>query len=74
MRQDRLNVPGDQCQAISDLVEVGILERVHGKGTFVTGPQVDSQLHLTSFSREMRASGSSRAPWCCPRPRSTPTT
>jgi len=30
---------------------------VHGKGTFVTGPQVDSQLHLTSFSREMRARG-----------------
>ena len=30
---------------------------MHGKGTFVTGPQVDSQLHLTSFSREMRARG-----------------
>ncbi|MDN5724620.1 MAG: GntR family transcriptional regulator [Propionibacteriales bacterium] len=44
-------------QAIADLVEHGILERVHGKGTYVTGPQVDSRLHLTSFSREMRARG-----------------
>ena len=44
-------------QAIADLVEAGALERVHGKGTNVTGPQVDSRLHLTSFSREMRARG-----------------
>ncbi|RCK67967.1 GntR family transcriptional regulator [Desertihabitans brevis] len=44
-------------QAISDLVESGRLERVHGKGTFVSGPQVNSRLHLTSFSREMRARG-----------------
>lgn len=44
-------------QAIADLVEVGRLERVHGKGTYVTGPRVDSQLHLTSFSREMRERG-----------------
>jgi len=44
-------------QAIADLVEVGVLERVHGKGTYVTGPQVDSWLHLTSFSREMRDRG-----------------
>lgn len=44
-------------QAIADLVESGALERVHGKGTYVTGPQVDSRLHLTSFSREMRARG-----------------
>ena len=34
-----------------------MLERVHGKGTYVTGPQVDSWLHLTSFSREMRDRG-----------------
>ena len=34
-----------------------MLERVHGKGTYITGPQVDSRLHLTSFSREMRARG-----------------
>ena len=44
-------------QAIADLVEGRVLERVHGKGTYVTGPQVDSRLHLTSFSREMRDRG-----------------
>ena len=44
-------------QAITDLVAAGVLERVHGKGTFLTGPQVDSRLHLTSFSREMRDRG-----------------
>jgi GntR family transcriptional regulator len=44
-------------QAITDLVDSGVLERVHGKGTYITGPQVDSRLHLTSFSREMRARG-----------------
>ena len=44
-------------QAIADLVETGALQRVHGKGTYVTGPQVDSRLHLTSFSREMRERG-----------------
>ena len=44
-------------QAIADLVDAQVLERVHGKGTYVTGPQVDSRLHLTSFSREMRDRG-----------------
>jgi GntR family transcriptional regulator len=44
-------------QAIADLVDTGVLERVHGKGTYVTGPQIDSRLHLTSFSREMRDRG-----------------
>lgn len=44
-------------QAIADLVDAGALERVHGKGTYVTGPQIDSRLHLTSFSREMRDRG-----------------
>ena len=44
-------------QAIADLVSAGVLERVHGKGTYLTGPQVNSRLHLTSFSREMRARG-----------------
>jgi GntR family transcriptional regulator len=48
-------------QAIADLVESGALQRVHGKGTYVTGPQVDSRLHLTSFSREMRDRGLSPA-------------
>jgi len=44
-------------QAISDLVDEGLLERTQGRGTYVTGPQVNSQLHLMSFSREMRARG-----------------
>jgi GntR family transcriptional regulator len=55
---DRLGVSRVTVRrAIADLVEVGVLERVHGKGTYVTGPQVDSWLHLTSFSREMRDRG-----------------
>ncbi|NNG21031.1 GntR family transcriptional regulator [Naumannella sp. ID2617S] len=44
-------------QAIADLVAAGRLERVHGRGTYVTGPRIDSRLHLMSFSREMRARG-----------------
>ena len=48
-------------QAIADLVEGGSLERIHGKGTYVTGPQINSRLHLTSFSREMRDRGLSPA-------------
>lgn len=44
-------------QAIADLVKEGVLERSQGRGTFVTGPQVNSRLHLMSFSREMRSRG-----------------
>lgn len=44
-------------QAITELVADGLLERTQGKGTYVTGPRVDSRLHLVSFSREMRARG-----------------
>lgn len=44
-------------QAISDLVDAGLLERTQGKGTYVTGPRVNTRLHLMSFSREMRARG-----------------
>ena len=44
-------------QAIADLVAAERLERVHGKGTYVTGPRIDTRLHLMSFSREMRARG-----------------
>lgn len=44
-------------QAIADLVEAGLLEKTQGKGTFVTGPRINSRLHLMSFSREMRARG-----------------
>lgn len=44
-------------QAIADLVDNGRLERVHGKGTYVMGPRINTRLHLMSFSREMRARG-----------------
>lgn len=44
-------------QAIADLVAAGRLERVHGKGTYVMGPRINTHLHLMSFSREMRARG-----------------
>ncbi|WP_425307457.1 GntR family transcriptional regulator [Ammonicoccus fulvus] len=43
--------------AIEDLVAEGRLEKSHGRGTFVTGPRIESRLHLMSFSREMRARG-----------------
>lgn len=43
--------------AIAELVAAGRLESTHGKGTHVVGPKVHSRLHLTSFSREMRARG-----------------
>lgn len=43
--------------AIEELVDAGMLERTQGKGTYVTGPRVNSRLQLTSFSREMRARG-----------------
>lgn len=44
-------------QAIADLVTAGRLEKSHGRGTYVTGPRIESRLHLMSFSREMRARG-----------------
>ncbi|MFV0405320.1 MAG: GntR family transcriptional regulator [Propioniciclava sp.] len=44
-------------EAIRQLVEEGRLYRVHGKGTFVEGARVQSQLHLASFTEDMRRRG-----------------
>lgn len=44
-------------EAIRQLVEDGRLYRVHGKGTFVEGARVQSQLHLASFTDDMRRRG-----------------
>lgn len=44
-------------EAIGALVSDGVLYRVHGKGTFVAAARVDSQLHLASFTEEMRRRG-----------------
>ena len=43
--------------AVGQLVGEGVLYRVHGKGTFVAPARVDSQLHLASFTEEMRRRG-----------------
>lgn len=44
-------------KAIDGLVGDGLLQRIHGKGTFVARPRVASQLHLASFSQDMRRRG-----------------
>lgn len=44
-------------KAIDGLIVDGLLERVHGKGTFVRRPRLHSQLHLASFSQDMRRRG-----------------
>ena len=44
-------------KAIESLISTGMLERVHGKGTFVAQPRLESQLHLASFSQDMRRRG-----------------
>jgi GntR family transcriptional regulator len=44
-------------RAIESLVADGLLSRIHGKGTFVSRPRFESQLHLMSFSQEMRRRG-----------------
>jgi GntR family transcriptional regulator len=44
-------------EAIGHLVHEGVLYRVHGKGTYVAAGQVQTQLHLASFTEDMRRRG-----------------
>lgn len=44
-------------EAIGRLVSEGRLYRVRGKGTYVAAPRVESQLHLASFTEDMRSRG-----------------
>jgi len=44
-------------KAIEGLVVDGLLHRIHGKGTFVARPRLESRLHLASFSQDMRRRG-----------------
>ena len=44
-------------KAINRLVADGLLTRVHGRGTFVARPRLESRLHLASFSQDMRRRG-----------------
>ncbi len=44
-------------RAIDTLVTDGLLRRIHGKGTFVARPRLESTLHLASFSQDMRRRG-----------------
>lgn len=44
-------------KAIDSLVVDGLLQRIHGRGTFVARPRLESRLHLASFSQDMRRRG-----------------
>ncbi|HZJ07639.1 MAG TPA: GntR family transcriptional regulator [Nocardioidaceae bacterium] len=44
-------------KAIDNLIADGLLLRIHGKGTFVSRPRLESRLHLASFSQDMRRRG-----------------
>ncbi len=44
-------------KAIESLVADGLLHRIHGRGTFVARPRLESDLHLASFSQDMRRRG-----------------
>lgn len=43
--------------AIAQLVSEGKLYTLHGKGTFVAPPRVQSSLHMASFTEDMRRRG-----------------
>lgn len=44
-------------RAVDDLVAQGLLERQHGRGTFVVKPKIAQPLTMTSFSEDMRRRG-----------------
>lgn len=44
-------------KAVEALISDGLLQRVPAKGTFVVEPRVESQLHLASFTQDMRRRG-----------------
>lgn len=44
-------------RAVEALIVDGLLQRVGGKGTFVTQPRLESRLHLASFTQDMRRRG-----------------
>lgn len=44
-------------KAIDGLVADGVLQRVHGVGTFAVRPRVETHLHLASFTQDMRRRG-----------------
>lgn len=44
-------------RAVSDLVAEGVLVRIHGKGTYVSHGRVQSNLHLASFTEDMKRAG-----------------
>ncbi|GAB3674066.1 GntR family transcriptional regulator [Saccharopolyspora tripterygii] len=44
-------------EAVGQLCAEGVLERVRGKGTFTTRPRIDWQVHLASFTEDMRRRG-----------------
>lgn len=44
-------------EAVGQLVSENRLYRIHGKGTFVSRERVESQLHLASFTEDMRRRG-----------------
>jgi GntR family transcriptional regulator len=44
-------------KSIESLIADDVLHRVHGKGTFVSRPRLESRLHLASFTQDMRRRG-----------------